>query len=79
LRGCREIVGRLVREGSLRSGLSEREAADLLWSLASLRTWEDLVLERRWSPEQYRRRLTSLLLGALTSASEASGPRKSRS
>jgi AcrR family transcriptional regulator len=71
LRGCREIVGRLAREGNLRSGLSEREAADLLWSLTSLRTWEDLVLERRWSPEQYRKRLTALLLGALTGRSTA--------
>ena len=66
LRGCREIVGRLEREGKLRPGLAEREAADLLWSLTSLRTWEDLVLERGWTPEQYRKRVTALLLGALT-------------
>jgi len=54
LRGCQQIVARLAREGSLRPGLGERQAADLLWSLTSLRTWEDLVLERRWTAEQYR-------------------------
>ena len=68
LRGCRDIVGRLAREGKLRPGLGEREAADLLWSLTSLRTWEDLVLERRWTPAQYRERLTALLRETLTVA-----------
>jgi AcrR family transcriptional regulator len=68
LRGCREIVGRLAREGSLRPGLGEREAADLLWSITSLRSWEDLVLERGWTAEQYRRRVTVLLVETLTGA-----------
>jgi effector-binding domain-containing protein len=43
-------------------------AADLLWALTSLRTWEDLVLQRRWSPEQYEQRLCDVLLAILTSA-----------
>ena len=66
LRGCREIVARLAREGNLRPGLGQREAADLLWSITSLRSWEDLVLERGWTAGQYRRHLTGLLLKALT-------------
>ncbi|HXX29719.1 MAG TPA: TetR family transcriptional regulator [Myxococcaceae bacterium] len=72
LRGCREIVARLAREGSLRPGLGRKEAADLLWSWTSLRAWEDLVLERRWTAERYRSRLTEVLLGALAGA----GPRR---
>jgi hypothetical protein len=66
LRGARAIVARLAREGKLRPGLGEREAADLLWSLTSLRIWEDLVLERGWTPGQYRKHVTEVLLGALT-------------
>jgi hypothetical protein len=66
LTGCRKIVGRLAREGTLRRGLTPAVAADLLWALTSLRTWEDLVLQRRWSPDQYEQRLCDVLLAILT-------------
>ena len=65
---CRVIVSRLETEGSLRPGLDPSIAADLLWTMTSLRMWEDLVLEREWSPEQYQRYVTSVLIGALTSS-----------
>jgi AcrR family transcriptional regulator len=68
LAGCRAIVSRLKAEGSLRPGLAPSIAADLLWTMTSLRMWEDLVLEREWSPEQYQRYLTNVLIGALTSS-----------
>ena len=66
LEGCREIVARLEADGQLRAGLDASVAADLLWTLTSLRTWEDLVLGRRWSPAKYREHVTRLLLEALT-------------
>ena len=68
LAGCRAIVSRLKAEGSLRRGLDPSIAADLLWTMTSLRMWEDLVLEREWSPEQYQEYLTNVLIGALTSS-----------
>lgn len=64
--GCRQIVEKLRKEGTLRPGLDLQTAADLLWSLTSLRTWEDLVLARGWTPQQYEKRMTELLLEALT-------------
>jgi AcrR family transcriptional regulator len=66
LEGCRAIVARLQAEGSLREALDPSVAADLLWTITSLRTWEDLVLARDWSPQQYQQRLTRLLLKTLT-------------
>jgi AcrR family transcriptional regulator len=71
LAGCRAIVSRLKAEGSLRPGLAPSIAADLLWTMTSLRMWEDLVLERGWSPEQYQGYLTNVLMGALTSSRSA--------
>ena len=68
LDGCRVIVSRLETEGSLRAGLDPSIAADLLWTMTSLRTWEDLVLERKWPPEQYQGYLTNVLIAALTSS-----------
>jgi AcrR family transcriptional regulator len=66
LSGCRQIVARLQREGTLKAGISQEEAADLLWNITSLRTWEDLVLERGWTAAQYQERITRLLCDALT-------------
>jgi AcrR family transcriptional regulator len=66
LEGCRQIIARLKREGELREDLDPEAAADLLWTLTSLRTWEDLVLQRGWTPERYQEHVTRLLLEALT-------------
>ncbi len=65
LEGCRQIVERLRREGGLREDLDPATAADLLWTLTSPRTWEDLVLQRGWTPEHYQLHITRLLLAAL--------------
>ena len=66
LSGCREIVARLKREGVLRRGLDPGAAADLIWTVTSLRTWEDLVLQRGWTARQYKQRVTEMLLAVLT-------------
>jgi AcrR family transcriptional regulator len=66
LEGCRGIVARLEADGRLRADLDASAAADLLWTVTSLRTWEDLVLGRGWSPEKYQEYVTRLLLDTLT-------------
>ena len=68
LDGCRLLVSRLAAEGALRPGVDPAAAADLIWSVTSLRTWEDLVLQRGWTPDQYVERIYRLLRGALTSS-----------
>jgi AcrR family transcriptional regulator len=68
LGGCRAIVARLKEEGALRPGLNADVAADLLWTLTSLQTWEDLVLIRGWTAEKYEERLAGLLLQVLVQA-----------
>jgi len=67
LEGCRELVRRIKGEGQLRPGLDLSDAADLLWTITSLRAWEDLVLLRGWSARQYQKRITALVLTSLTS------------
>lgn len=66
LEGCRAIVAQLSREGALRQGLASDVAADLLWTLSSLRMWEDLVLLRGWSAQKYEQTLADLLVMVLT-------------
>ena len=67
--GCGQIVEWMQREKSLKPGVSLEEARDILWSITSLRVWEDLVLERRWTAKQYEERITRLLRTALTRSS----------
>jgi AcrR family transcriptional regulator len=57
---CRDIVERLHRDGMLASGWSLDEAADVLWTMLSIRNWESLVLEREWSVRRYVGRMQEL-------------------
>jgi AcrR family transcriptional regulator len=66
LNGCRAIVARLAQEGTLRPGMPEAVAADLLCTLTSLRMWEDLVLERGWTATQYEACISQLAVAAVT-------------
>lgn len=66
LSGARQLIARLKTEGNLRPGLDEKVAADLLWTITSLRMWEDLVLQRGWTAAQYEELITELLLRGLT-------------
>lgn len=50
---CIRIVERLRREGVLAPEWTVEEAADALWALTSIRTWEDLTIDRGWSKERY--------------------------
>lgn len=45
---CKDIVGRLQRDGMLVPGWSLDEAGEMLWSLLSIGNWENLTLERGW-------------------------------
>lgn len=66
LAGCRAIVARLAEEGLLKPAIDQTVAADLLWTLTSLRLWEDLVLLRGWSVTRYRKHVSAMILGTLT-------------
>jgi hypothetical protein len=50
---CKDIVGRLQREGMLAPGWASEEAGEMLWSLLSIGNWENLTLERGWSVDRY--------------------------
>jgi AcrR family transcriptional regulator len=68
LETCRTLIERLRREGELRQTLTIAEAADLLYVVTSIRMWEDLVLVRGWTADEYQERVTRLLLESLTAA-----------
>jgi AcrR family transcriptional regulator len=61
----RAVADRLAAEGVLAPGWTEADAADLIWSLTSIRTYEDLVVDRGWSLKRYRQRVKAMLVSAL--------------
>jgi len=67
---CQWIMRRVEKEGDLNRGLPVEVAADLMWTLGSLRMWEDLVLLRGWSGKKYEEYLFSVLLRAVTKQRE---------
>jgi len=67
---CRNIVDRLHRDGTLALGWSLEEAADLLWTMLSIRNWESLTLERGWPPGRYVARMQELTKRAFVRGSE---------
>lgn len=61
----RGIVRRLADEGELASGWDVESAAMVFYTVTLPRTWDELVVERGWSTEQYREHMTRLLTRAL--------------
>jgi len=57
---CRDIVERLHRDETLAPGWSLEEAADVLWTMLSICSWESLVLERGWPVGRYVGRMQEL-------------------
>jgi AcrR family transcriptional regulator len=59
--GQRRVARSLAASGALRSGLRERDAADIIHALASPEVYGLLVLDRGWSDERYEQWLGSIL------------------
>lgn len=51
--GCTAAVAALARDGALDPGLTEAEAADLLWTLLSVPNWESLTQVCGWDQARY--------------------------
>jgi AcrR family transcriptional regulator len=63
--GQKVIARSLARAGSLRSGLKERDAADIIHALLSPEMYRLTVVDRGWPPDRYRRWLSDLLVSQL--------------
>jgi TetR/AcrR family transcriptional regulator, regulator of autoinduction and epiphytic fitness len=61
----RRLARSLARKRALRRGLTETQAADTIWAIATTRTYRVLVHDRGWKADQYERWLAHVLAGAL--------------
>jgi AcrR family transcriptional regulator len=65
-RGQGQIARSIARAHALKSGLRERDAADLIHALMSPEVYRLLVGDRGWTPERYQQWLATTLTQQLT-------------
>ncbi len=58
--GCEAAIGALHSDNMLLSDHSPDQATDILWTMLSIRNWEQLTLECGWPQEKYIETLKSL-------------------
>lgn len=63
--GQRNIARSLAGRGGLRTGLSERDAADIIHALLSPELYGLLIFDRGWKPKRYEHWLTATLVAQL--------------
>ncbi|MCP5084526.1 MAG: TetR/AcrR family transcriptional regulator [Alphaproteobacteria bacterium] len=51
--GCEAAIDALQTDGELSARHTPKQASDLLWTLLSVRNWEQLTQECGWSQEEY--------------------------
>lgn len=66
--GQAQIARALARSGSLRPGLRERDAADIIHALMSPEVYRLLAGQRGWPPGRYRQWLADTLVSQLLAA-----------
>jgi AcrR family transcriptional regulator len=59
------IAATLARAGTLRAGLEEHDAADVIHALMSPELYRLLVMDRSWASERYERWLAEILIAQL--------------
>lgn len=69
--GCRAAIHALHKDGALADGWSREAATDALLALLLVPNWEELVMKRDWTTEQYIQRTTLLAERAFVSAANS--------
>ncbi len=58
--GCVAIIDALIDNGNLASAYKREEAVDMLWTMLSVRNWEQLVIDCGWDQQRYVAMITQL-------------------
>lgn len=55
--GCEAAVAALERDKVLSADIAPKQATDLLWTLLSVRTWEQLRIDCNWTQKEYLKQM----------------------
>ena len=64
---CVEIIKKLSEENKRSLDWDEKSAADFLWTLISIQSWEQLTLECNWSNDQYISHIIQTVMASIVS------------
>jgi AcrR family transcriptional regulator len=70
---CRRLAEWLAADGRLAAPWTATTATDMLWALMSFDVLEALVVDRRWSPKKFARRLSTLLRSTFVTPTALTG------
>lgn len=62
LEQLKPLASQLQRSGRLRRGLSAKRAVDLVWALSAPDTYDRLVVQQGWSPDEFEAWLSAALV-----------------
>jgi AcrR family transcriptional regulator len=68
---CRQVVDRCASEGLLRAELKRPIAAEMLWGILSIPLWNQLIVDRGWSQDEYRERVGAIAQATLLATNPA--------
>jgi len=68
--GCEAAVKDIAADGHLTRTMTVKHATDLLWTLLSVRNWEQLTIECGWSQTRYIKRMKSSARRMLAAAND---------
>lgn len=63
--GCEAVINALNEDKMLSSNYSTKQAIDILWTMLSVRNWEQLTVQCNWSQRMYIKTLKSLARSVL--------------
>jgi len=58
--GCDAAIKALAADGALNADHTPEQATDMLWTMLSVRNWEQLTVECGWSQSQYIEKMRAL-------------------
>ncbi len=58
--GCEAAIKALDKDGMLASAYTPEQATDILWTMLSVRSWEQLTIDCNWSQKKYIETMSSL-------------------
>lgn len=68
--GCVAVIAALKADGHLTADYSEKQAADVLWTMLSVRNWEQLVRDEKWTQARYVKAMRQIAMKVLVSQAD---------
>ncbi|MGI9284238.1 MAG: TetR/AcrR family transcriptional regulator [Pseudomonadales bacterium] len=63
--GCEAAINALKKDNALSADYSPKQATDILWTMLSVRNWEQLTIQCGWPQKRYIKNLKSLARNSL--------------